>query len=146
MPLSSREGVAGLAEPRNKAVRVLVVDDQPIFAQALTALLEADPRIEVVGEADSGAYALELADELEPDVVLLDVLMPGWDGLEITRRLRSDHPGLRVVVVSGVSGSEVTRDAFAAGADAFLLKGNLQEEVAEAIVAAAGGRAVEQRP
>jgi NarL family two-component system response regulator LiaR len=116
---------------------VLVVDDQPIFAHALRALLEADERIEVVGEADTGAYALELADALQPDVVLVDVLMPGWDGLEITRRLRSEHPRLRVVVVSGVSGGEVARDALEAGAHSFLLKGNLQDEVAAAIVAAA---------
>jgi DNA-binding NarL/FixJ family response regulator len=131
--------VGAVAKAGSEIVRVLVVDDQPIFAQALRALLEANPRIDVVGEADTGAYALELADALEPDVVLVDVLMPGWDGLEITRRLRTDHPRLRVVVVSGVSGSAVARDALAAGADAFLLKGNLQDEVAEAILAAADG-------
>lgn len=125
------------AEARSDVVRVLVVDDQPIFAQALRALLEAEPRIEVVGEADSGAYALELADALQPDVALVDVLMPGWDGLEITRRLRSEHPAMRVVVVSGVSAREVADGAIAAGADSFLLKGNLQDEVAAAILAAA---------
>jgi DNA-binding NarL/FixJ family response regulator len=128
-----------VAEARSDVVRVLVVDDQPIFAQALRALLEAEPRIEVVGEADSGAYALELADSLLPDVALVDVLMPGWDGLEITRRLRSEHPAMRVVVVSGVSGREVADGAIAAGADSFLLKGNLQDEVAAAILAAADG-------
>ena len=126
-----------MSQSRSDVVRVLVVDDQPIFAQALRALLEAEPRIEVVGEADSGAYALELADSLLPDVALVDVLMPGWDGLEITRRLRSEHPAMRVVVVSGVSAREVADGAIAAGADSFLLKGNLQDEVAAAILAAA---------
>lgn len=118
-------------------VRVLVVDDHAIFTQAVTALLDAEPGIEVVGVADSGASALELADALEPDVALVDAVMPGWDGLEVTRRLLSAHASLRVVVVSGVGGRQMEQDALAAGAAAFLLKGNLQEEIAATIRAAA---------
>lgn len=116
-------------------VRVLVVDDHAIFAQALQALLDDEPRIEVVGVADTGAYALELADALAPDVALVDAVMPGLDGLEVTRRLRLAHPALRVVVVSGVGGRRMEEDAIEAGADAFLLKGNLQEEIAATILA-----------
>jgi DNA-binding NarL/FixJ family response regulator len=118
-------------------VRVLVVDDHAIFAQAVRALLDDDPRIEVVGDTDDGGNALELARQLAPDVVLIDALMPGFDGLEITRQLRSANPHLHVVVVSGITGPKIAADALAAGAEAFLLKGNLQEEIAETILAAA---------
>jgi two-component system, NarL family, invasion response regulator UvrY len=124
-------------------VQVMVVDDHLIFAQAVRALLEEEPRIEVVGVADTGAYALELADARVPDVALVDAVMPGWDGFEVTRRLRRAHPDLRVIVVSGVGGNQIEQDAIAAGADAFLHKGNLQEEIAATIlaVAAAASRA-----
>lgn len=122
---------------------MLVVDDHAIFAQALQALLDGESRIEVVGVADSGAYALELAAALSPDVALVDAVMPGWDGLELTRRLRLAHPALRVVVVSGVGGRRMREDAIEAGADAFLLKGNLQGEIATTILAAAAAGAAD---
>ena len=118
-------------------LQVMIVDDHAIFAQAVRALLDEEPRIEVVGVADTGAYALELADALAPDVALVDAVMPGWDGFEVTRRLRRGHPDLRVIVVSGVAGAQIEQDAIAAGADAFLRKGNLLEEIAATILAVA---------
>ncbi len=127
-----------MAGTSGRLVRVLIVDDHAIFAQAIQALLADEPRIEVVGVADTGAYALELADSLTPDVALVDAVMPGWDGLEVTRRLVGAHDELRVIVVSGVGGRQMEEDAIEAGAAAFLLKGNLQEQIASAILAAAG--------
>lgn len=126
-----------MTEATGGLVRVLIVDDHAVFTQAVSALLDGEPGIEVVGVADTGADALELADALAPDVALVDAVMPGWDGLEVTRRLLSAHAGLRVVVVSGVGGRQMEQDALAAGAAAFLLKGNLQEEIAATILAAA---------
>jgi DNA-binding NarL/FixJ family response regulator len=117
-------------------VRVLLVDDEPMFLEALRALLEHDERVEIVAVAESGWDALELADSHRPDVVLVDLAMPGMDGFEVTRRLRERVAGPRVVAVSGLSEDTDAVRAFEAGASRFLLKGGLFDEVAEAIVAA----------
>jgi DNA-binding NarL/FixJ family response regulator len=117
-------------------IRVLLVDDEPIFLEALEALLEHDGRIDVVGKTDSGVEALELAEEQRPDVALVDLAMPDLDGFELTRRLLSAHAARRVLAVSGLSHEGDVERALAAGASAFLLKGGLHEEIADAIVAA----------
>src|SRR5438128_1194050 len=85
-------------EPR---VRVLLVDDDPTFLEALHTMFTFDERVEVVGEARDGADAVRLADELQPDVVAMDILMPGVDGIEATRAIRASRPDTRVVLVSG---------------------------------------------
>jgi DNA-binding NarL/FixJ family response regulator len=82
------------------AVGVLTVDDQPTFRRALTSLLAAAPEFEQVGEASSGAEALELVADLQPDLVLLDVRMPGMDGIETARRLAGANPRPVVVLIS----------------------------------------------
>jgi two-component system, NarL family, response regulator DesR len=108
-----------------------------MFADALRALLESDTRITVVGAAANGVAALELAEAEHADVALVDIAMPGIDGLETTRLLRAAQPGLKVIVISGLAGKEVEQSALDAGASAFLLKGDLHDEVAAAIVRAA---------
>ena len=123
-----------------QAIRVLLVDDEPMFLEALHALLERDGRVEVVGAAADAAHALELADETLPDVALVDLALPGMDGFELTRRLRSSDREVRVLAVSGLSHERDATRALDAGASAFLLKGGLHDEVADAIVAAAPDR------
>jgi DNA-binding NarL/FixJ family response regulator len=118
-------------------IRVLLVDDESIFLHALRALLDHDERVEVVGEAGSSAQALELAVTVHPDVVLIDLALPGMDGFETTRRLLADTPTLKVIAVSGLSNEEAEEEARAAGATTFLYKGGLHDEIANAIVEAA---------
>jgi len=117
-------------------VRVLLVDDEPMFLAALHALLDRDRRIDVVGSADNGRTAIELARRMKPDVVLVDLAMPGVDGFEVTRHVVSSDSSARVVAVSGLSHDDDVEKARAAGATAFLLKGGLEDEIADAIVAA----------
>jgi len=119
-----------------RPVRVLLVDDHAIFLAALHALLDHDERVEIVGETDNGAHALELDEELKPDVALVDLQLPVMDGFETTKRLHERRPDLRVVVISGLSTEGVAQQAAAAGADAFLYKGGLHDEIVDTILEA----------
>ena len=107
-----------------------------MFLAALEALLATDGRIDVVGKADTAAQALAIAEEEHPDVALVDLAMPGLDGFELTRRLLEDRAAGHVLAVSGLSHERDAERALEAGASAFLLKGGLYAEVADAIVAA----------
>lgn len=118
-------------------IRVLLVDDEPMFLEALCALLERDDRVEIVGAADSSVQAIELAGAQHPDVALVDLAMPGMNGFELTKKLLANEPAMRVLAVSGLSHEGDVTHALEAGATAFLLKGGLYEEVGDAIVAAA---------
>ena len=115
---------------------MLLVDDEPMFLAALEALLATDDRIAVVGTADTAAQALEIAEEEHPDVALVDLAMPGLDGFELTRRLLRGQAAGRVLAISGLTHERDAERALEAGASAFLLKGGLYSEVADAIVAA----------
>jgi DNA-binding NarL/FixJ family response regulator len=119
-------------------VRVLLVDDEPMFLEALRALLDRDERVEIVGAADNSTEAMAIASSVHPDVALVDLRMPGMNGFDLTRALLASEPALRVLAVSGLSHESDAQQALAAGATAFLLKGGLHHEVADAIVAAAG--------
>ena len=130
--MSYSRRVAGTAQP----VRVLLVDDEPMFLEALKALLEADDRVDVVAVAHNGADAVEMAETLRPDVALIDLALPGLDGFDTTRLLRARAPGIRVVVISGLSDGTEATAARDAGAARFLFKGGLHDEIADAIVAA----------
>jgi DNA-binding NarL/FixJ family response regulator len=115
-------------------VRVMLVDDQQMFVAALRALLEHEDGIEVVAATDNGAHALELDHAIHPDVALVDLDLPLMDGFETTRRLVAQHPGLRVVVISGLSGNGVAVRAAEAGASGYLFKGGLHAEIVDAIL------------
>jgi DNA-binding NarL/FixJ family response regulator len=115
------------------AVRVLVVDDQQLVRDGIASLLGIQPGIEVVGTAAGGAQALELAAELSPDVVLMDVRMPGLDGVEATRALRRTHPACRVVMLTTFDDDQYVALALRAGADGYLLKDLGAAELADAV-------------
>lgn len=120
-------------------VRVLVVDDNDGFRESLLSLLEAG-ELDVVGEAASGLQALEVVEHVRPDVVLMDVRMPGLDGIETTRRLKAAHPELGVVALSGHEDQDIVRDMLVAGANGYVLKDSDGDEILSAIAEAAGGR------
>jgi NarL family two-component system response regulator LiaR len=115
-------------------VRVLIVDDHRLFAEALRAILDADRRLEVVGVAASGEEAIRLAAELEADIVLMDISMPGIGGVEATRRIRAVRPASQVLMVTGSDAREDVDAARAAGAVAYVTKDRIAAELVGAIV------------
>lgn len=118
-------------------VRVLLADDQPLMRQGLRAMLDAQPGIEVVGEAGDGGEAIEQARALDPDLVLMDIEMPGTNGIEATRRLVADGPRApRVVVLTTFDREDYIVEALRAGATGFLLKTAEPSELAAAVRAA----------
>jgi len=123
-------------------IRVLVVDDQALFREALVALLAVQAGIDVVGEAANGQEAVEAVGRLRPDVVLMDLRMPVLDGVGATRRLRVDHPGVRVLALTTFDGDAEVFPALRAGAVGYLLKDATTERLVEAVVAADRGESV----
>ncbi|MEU9019477.1 response regulator transcription factor [Actinomadura sp. NPDC048394] len=123
-------------------VRVLIVDDHRIVLDGFAVLLDSVDGIDVVGEAASGEEAVALAAELVPDVVLMDVEMPGIGGVEATRRITAAQPGVAVVMLTMYGEDEFVFAALRAGARGYLLKGAEQEDVVRTVGAAARGDAV----
>ncbi|MGY1687122.1 response regulator [Geodermatophilus sp. SYSU D00867] len=126
------------------AVRVLVVDDQALFREALVTLLGARPEVEVVGEAGDGHEALERAAAVRPDVVLMDLHMPVLDGIGATRRLRVEQPHVRVLALTTFDDDEDVFAALRAGALGYLLKDVSSDRLVEAVLSAARGESVLQ--
>lgn len=128
-----------------QTVRVLVVDDHPVFREGFAALLASIDGVTVAGTAGDGREALETADRLVPDgldVVVMDVQMPVLDGIEATRRLLARHPSVGVVVLTMSEEDATVFDAVRAGARGYLLKGAEPEEVVRAITTVAAGGVV----
>ena len=121
---------------------VLIVDDQPLQRMGFRMLLDSDPDTTVVGEAGHGAEAVRLAADLRPDVVLMDIRMPGMDGIEATRRIVASGSRSRVLVLTTFDLDEYAYGALRAGASGFLLKDALPQELLAGIRAVAGGEAV----
>ena len=103
-------------------IRLLVADDDPGFCAWVAAMADESPLFEVVGFAGTGDEAVELAAHLEPDVILMDVLMPCSDGIEATRRIRANGCNAGIVVLTGSEGAGIDRAAYDAGANAFVRK------------------------
>ncbi len=122
------------------AIRVLITDDHGVVRQGLRMFLSLDPDFEVVGEAENGREALQMARELEPDVVLMDLLMPVMDGVSATEAIRKELPGVEVVALTSVLEDASVTGAVRAGAIGYLLKDTDSEELGRAIRAAAEGR------
>ena len=119
-----------------EAIRVLLVDDHVVVRRGLSALLATYEEIEVVGEASGGEQGVELAGRLLPDVVLMDLVMPGMDGIEATRRVRAASPSTQVIVLTSYSEDERIFPAIKAGALSYLLKEVSPDDLVRAIRAA----------
>ncbi len=119
------------------AITILIVDDHPIVRQGLRQLLEVQDDLQIIGEAEDGESAIGIISELIPDVVLMDLVMPGMSGVEATREIREISPHTQVVVLTSHYEDALVFPAIKAGALSYLLKSSLPEEVIEAVRAAA---------
>ncbi len=125
----------------NPGIRVVAADDQRVVREGLAMLLGLLPDVEVVGTAADGEEALALADELHPDVILMDLRMPRVDGVEATRRLRASHPEIKVVVLTTYADDRSVIDALRAGALGYLTKDAGADEIRQALQRVASGQA-----
>ena len=121
-------------------MKILLADDHKLIREGLRLLLEKLGRITIVGEADNGISAVRLARDLKPDLVLMDIAMPDLNGIEATRRIRTEAPGVKVIALSMHMDKRFVRHMFAAGASGYVLKESAFEEVSIAIKAVAMGR------
>lgn len=121
-------------------MKVLICDDQAIVRDGLEMLLKLEKDIQVVGLAQDGAEAVELAGQRAPDVVLMDLKMPGMNGVEATRRIRAQHPEIKVLVLTTYDDDAWVFDAIRAGAAGYLLKDTPREKVIEALRGTAAGK------
>jgi NarL family two-component system response regulator LiaR len=125
---------------RGVTIRTLITDDHQVVRRGLRGFLELDPELEVVGEAENGREALAMARNLQPDVVLMDLLMPVMDGIEATRAIRRELPEVEVLALTSVLEDASVTGAIRAGAIGYLLKTTDADELREAIRAAAAGQ------
>ncbi len=123
-------------------IRVVVADDHPVVRQGLCTMLEIEEDICVVGRAGDGAEAIELTRTTKPDIVLMDVQMPGIDGIEALRRIRAEDPDARVIVLTTYRNEDYIFPSLEAGARGYLLKDTSREELAQAIRAVAAGESL----
>ncbi len=122
------------------SIQILLADDQELILDGLRALLEREPDMEVIGEHKDGEQALVAARELEPDVVVMDIGMPGLDGIEVTRRIAAELFGVKVLILSVHEESGVIRSAFEAGASGYLLKDCATDELVRGIRVVKAGK------
>lgn len=123
-------------------IRVVVADDHAIMRDGIRALIQPEEDLVVIGEAEDGRAAVELAEKLQPDVVLMDIAMPLLNGLEATRQIKRDHPEIQVLVLTMYDHDEYVRQVLATGASGYVLKRAAAGELVSAIRAVARGDAV----
>lgn len=128
--------------PDTNAIRVLITDDHLIVREGLQLILETSDEIEVVGEAEDGREALRLTEELQPDVVLMDLQMPGMDGLTAIERLQREQPEVAIVILTTYNEDEMMLKGLQLGARGYLLKDTDRQTLLDTIRAAAGGEAL----
>jgi NarL family two-component system response regulator LiaR len=125
---------------KSDLIRVMTVDDHEILRSGIRFSLAAFDDLELVGEAHSGEEALRLCEKLQPDVVLMDMLMPEMNGVDTTQAIRCQHPQVQVLVLTSFHDQDLVRRAMRAGAIGYLVKGVSADELADAIRAARAGR------
>jgi DNA-binding NarL/FixJ family response regulator len=123
-------------------LRIIVADDHPVFRSGLRMMVRSEPELELVGEAETGSRAVELALGTEVDVVVMDLHMPDLNGIEATRRILEVRPEIGVLVLTMLQDDESVFAAMRAGAKGYLLKGAGQEEIVRAILAVGSGEAI----
>ncbi|WP_283137570.1 response regulator [Rhizohabitans arisaemae] len=134
--------MTGGTPAENRPTRVVLVDDQPLLCAAFRMIFDETDDIRVVGEAADGAHGVAVVRETSPDVVLMDIRMPGMDGVEATRRIRRDVGTAKVLILTTFDLDEYVYDALRAGASGFLLKDALAGDLVSAVRAVASGEAV----
>ena len=125
-----------------ESIRVLIADDHPLYRDGLRAMLVAAPETELVGEATTGEEAMAQVADLQPDVLLMDLQMPGTNGIEATRRIRQTSPHIAILVVTMFSDDDSVFAALRAGAQGYVLKGADRAELLRAITAISRGEAI----
>ena len=123
-------------------IRVLIADDHPVFRFGLRTLLKADPMLSVVGEATTGEEAIAQVSQLAPDVILMDLNMPGMNGIEAIRQILADHPQVHILVLTMFDDDDSVFAAMRAGARGYLLKGAEGGETLQAIYVVSTGEAI----
>ena len=121
---------------------ILIADDHPVFRKGLRALLASLPNVELVGEASSGAEAVRLSEQLQPDVILMDLQMPGGGGLKAIREILQTSPHIRILVVTMFQDDDSVFAAMRAGARGYVLKDMMDEDISRAILAVGSGEAI----
>ncbi len=125
-----------------ETLRLLIADDHPVFRYGIRALLNAEPGLDVVGEATSGDDAIAKAEALQPDVILMDIQMPGVNGVEATRRILHTSPHMRILIVTMFEDSASVFTAMRAGARGYVLKDAEKDDILRAIQAVGRGEAI----
>lgn len=118
--------------------RVLIVDDHTFIRRGIHSILDSSPGWEFCGEADNGIAAIRLASELKPDVIIMDVSMPGLNGLEATRVIHEAQPNIKILLLTLHESTEILRSAFRAGAQGYLLKSEAEHELLRALATLTG--------
>jgi DNA-binding NarL/FixJ family response regulator len=131
-----------MGEQTNALTRILVVDDHKLFRDGLIALLGDAPDTEVIGDAATGAQALQQLETLNPDVVLMDIMMPDMNGIEATRKIRDERPETQVVMLTMLEDDDSLFAAMCAGAHGYILKGSDKADVLRTVRAVAQGEAL----
>ena len=127
-------------ETKGKPIRVMIVDDHAMVRKGLAAFLKTEPGIDLVGEARDGREAIEYCDQLKPNVILMDLIMPDLGGVAATRTIHQRWPNVQVIALTSFQEKELVQDALQAGAIGYLLKNVSGDELCEAIRQAYGGR------
>lgn len=123
-------------------IKVIIADDHPLVRQGIKKFLELEPSIKVVGESRDGKSTVEMSLELDPDIVLMDINMPGMNGIEATRLIRQERPGIKIIVLTMHENEEYVYETIRCGASGYLLKDVDPERLLESIIKVSQGKSV----